>query len=178
MLSMSVTACLNEDIDAMPDLTIHSTAQVSGSIASTNDIISPARLSALPSLISAVKVNGMPLPIYRLKQARLVLSGFSMTDALHPFITAMCMMSLSVISKKIVPNKYIRLTLKHGKSGHPRNGYGRFPPLLSAHAIFQIASSRPHTISSAFSMSRMMSLMWYGAPRRPWPSCPIHRLAS
>lgn len=80
MLSMSVTACLNEDIDAMPDLTIHSTAQVSGSIASTNDIISPARLSALPSLISAVKVNGMPLPIYRLKQARLVLHDEEMTD--------------------------------------------------------------------------------------------------
>ena len=97
MPSMSATASLNIGGDTAPDFTIHSQAQVSGSIASTNDIISAARLSALPSFTSTVKTNGIPLFMYRWKLTRFVPSGSSLTDAFQPFMAAMCMMSLSVI---------------------------------------------------------------------------------
>lgn len=60
MPSISATARLNMDGGTAPDFTIHSRAQASGSIASTNDIISAARLPALPSFTSTVKTNGHP----------------------------------------------------------------------------------------------------------------------
>lgn len=52
------------------------------------------------------------------------------------------------------------LTLKHDKSGHIRKEYSRFFPDRLSHAIFLTAFNNSYTISSASSMSAMMSLRW------------------
>lgn len=70
MASISLTACRKREGATAPDRTIHSEAQVSGSMASTKDSISFTRLLTLPSFISAVKVNGTPLKVFRWKSKK------------------------------------------------------------------------------------------------------------
>lgn len=75
------------DGETAPDSIIHSTAQVSGSIASANDIISLTRFSTLPYSISTVKQKGTPLNVF-LRNSTIQIPSCSLWNTRQPFLTA------------------------------------------------------------------------------------------